>query len=101
MSKRHHDIAQQQDDNMQPEGLPAAPQPGHDKHRPPVELVDKHPEAHRRETLIVAYDDEVTFQGGAATVKDAEHPMDELLRYQQLRDRNPPSRRSRRHEMQD
>lgn len=99
MSKRHHELVEQQDKDRQPEGLQEQPRPAYDKHRPPIDLKPKHPEAHPRETMIVKYDDEVTFQNGAATVKDAEHPLDDQVRHDQLRDRNYA--RSRRHELRD
>lgn len=99
MSKRHHELAEQQNDDKQPEGLQEQPRPAYDKHRPPVEEVDRHPEAHLRGSVIVKSEDEVTFQNGVATVKDAQHPLDDTLRHLQLHDREYA--RTRRHELKD
>jgi hypothetical protein len=71
----------------------------HEKPKPAAEVVDRHPEVHRRESVIVKFDDEVSFQNGVATVKDAEHPLDDTLRHMQLHDKATP--RTRRHELKD
>jgi hypothetical protein len=93
MSKRHEEHVTTLDESLST-AEPQAP-----REKPAAEVVDRHPEVHRRESVIVKFDDEVSFQNGVATVKDAEHPLDDTLRHMQLHDKATP--RTRRHELKD
>jgi hypothetical protein len=99
MSKRHHELVEQQEPDRRPVGLQEDPQPAIDKHRPPLSDQPSHPMRTRPAGLTTVFDDEVTLQEGSATVRDPAHPLDVALRAQQLQ--RPGRKASRRNEMRD